>query len=986
MGRRETVRRWLFIRGYAVKSTRISNLKYAAAPLALGLALISTPSFAQDAAANEEAAEAIVVTGSRIARPDLDSAVPVAVIDSTQLNIDAQQNISDTLNELPQVGLGSTRTNTNFATSGTGVATVNLRALGNSRTLVLVNGRRFISGFGGDTAVDLNNIPTDFLQRVEVVTGGSSAVYGSDAVAGVVNFILKDDFEGIQARAQSTVTEQGDNPRYFASVTAGTTFGADDRGNVMLNFSYDKDGGLRSNKRSRSAQDCAGLVCGPASYSSYAAQGRFQLMGPGATGALGPQSVFNGGSLFTFDSGNNVVTGFPTGSGFNRNSERYISVPVERYLLSGVANYDLTDSIELYTEGTYAKVKSNSRLEAFALDAGDIYDLNLSDPGMSITNPFIPASVKAAIIAANTDANASNNVTAIQFRRRQNEVFDRSNQVERDTWRAVAGLRGDLSEKFKFDVSYVYGNLRDYNASEDIDNQRYRQALNAVQVGTGNVVGVNIVCADAAAVAAGCIPINLFGFGTADPRAAAYVKAVVPKSEEITNKQHVFSASISGSAFALPAGDVGIAVGVEYRKESVVDDLDILTNTGGNSGNVIPDLVGSQNVKEVYGEVNIPLIRDGFVNYFGLIGAARLSDYSTIGSVFSWNAGAELEVVDGLRFRGVYAVANRAPNNSELFSQPSETFASVIDPCDGATATNDTGGLGAACRAIPGVAAAIAANGTFEYTLADLQSINGFVGGNINLQEETAKTYTLGGVFTPSFLPGFSLSVDYYNIKIDGAVSTLGRSASIENCLDSGLAVFCDNVTRNAQTGFVTQVDGQLINVAQLQTSGIDVAINYSTPLGLTANDKISFAGNYTYLIDYKSQPDPASPVDDYAGTFGPAYSEHRLSARAIYAIDEVSVSWQTTFMSGGPYVLDFANANPAIEALNDVGGYMLHDAQVRWDSDSGFSFFAGVDNVFDKQPPYLPGATFGAPTGLETGAEFDVIGRRFTMGARVKF
>lgn len=972
-------------------STRLL-LRSSASAAALLLALGATPAFAQESTAgapattptSEEGRQPtdIVVTGSRIARPEVDSPVPIAVVDSQQLAIDAQQNISDTLNELPQVGLGSTRTNTNFLTSGTGIATVNLRALGSSRTLVLVNGRRFVGGFGGDTAVDLNNIPTDFLERVEVVTGGSSAVYGSDAVAGVVNFVLKDRFEGIQVRAQSTITEMGDNPRYLASITGGTTFGADQQGNVLLNFTYDTDEGLFSRKRGRSSQDCANLVCGPASYSSYAAQGRFQLINPdgGATNAFGGQS------LFTFAPDNSLVAGFPIGSGFNRNSARYISTPVERYLASGIANFDVTDNIEIYVEGTYAKVKSNSRLEAFPLDALDIYSGEPGDVGIPITNPFIPAAIQAAIAARNSDGIAANDVAGIQFRRRQNEVFDRSNTVDRDTIRAVAGVRGDLTSKFKYDVSYVYGHVNDFNASEDIDNQRYRQALNAVRVGPGNVVGTDIVCADPAARAAGCIPINLFGFNTADPRASAYVQAVVPKSEEITNKQHVVTASVSGSPFALWAGDVGIAVGFEYRKESVVDDLDILTNTGGNSGNQIPDLVGSQNVKEVFGEINLPLYRDGFINYFGLIGAARYSDYSTIGGVFSWNAGAELEVFDGLRFRGVYAVANRAPNNTELFSQPSETFAAVSDPCDGVTATSNPGGLGAACRAIPGVAAQIAANGVFEYSLADIQGINGFVGGNINLQEETAKTYTLGGVLSPRFLPGFSLSVDYYNIEIEDAVGTLGRSASVENCLQTGLPVFCNNVFRNATTGFVTRVDGQSINVARLQTSGIDVQARYNRQLGLLDGDNFSFLGNYTYLINYKSQPDPSSPVDDFAGTFGPAFSEHRFSARATYQVNEFSFSWQTTFLSGGPFILDFTNANPAVEALNQIDDYVLHDIQFRWDLDRKFSFFVGVDNLFDKQPPFLPGTPFGTPTGLETGAEFDVIGRRFTAGTRFRF
>lgn len=963
---------------------KTTQLWASAAPLAVGFALIATPALAQDVApqgSDEEARSTeIIVTGSRIARPDVEAAVPVAVVSAADLAQDGAQNISDTLNELPQVAIGSTRTNTNFQTSGTGIATVNLRGLGSSRTLVLVNGRRFVSGFAGDSAVDLNNIPTDFVERVEVVTGGSSAVYGSDAVAGVVNFILKDRFDGISVRAQAGISEEGDNPRYMTSVTGGTSFGADDRGNILLNFTYDRDEGLRSNKRARSSQDCSGLVCGPASYSSYAEQGRFQLVK--ANGAAAP--VFQGGSLFTFNRDNSVVAGFPTGYGFNRNNERYISVPLERYLASAVANYDLTDNVELFAEATYARVSSNSRLEPFALDWSDVYSQE-DDLGISITNPFIPASVAAAITAANADGDATNDVAAIQFRRRQNEVFDRSNQVKRDTWRTVIGARGNLTDNFRYEASYVYGYVNDYNASEDIDNQRYRQALNAVRVGTGNVVGVDIVCADAAARAAGCIPINLFGYGTADPRAAAYVKAVVPKSEEITNQQHVVSGSITGSLFNLGAGDVGIAIGGEYREEKTVDDLDILTNTGGNSGNVIPDLVGSWNVKEVYGELNVPLIRDGFVKYFGLIGAARYSDYSTIGNVFSWNAGAELEPFDGLRLRGVYAVANRAPNSSELFSQPSETFASVTDPCDGVTATT-ADKYAAACRAIPAVAAAITANGVFEYTLADIQSINGFVGGNRNLQEEKAKTFTIGAVITPVQIPNFALTVDYYNIKIDDAISTIGRTYSIQQCLVTGLPLYCDNVTRSTNTGFITQVDGQLINVASYKNSGIDVGLRYAMPLGIAAGDKLDLSLNYTYLIENSTQADPTAPVREFAGTFGQAFSDHRFTSRLSYTAGPVTFSWQTKYLSGGDYVLDFTSTNPDVLALNKISDYWLHDMQVRFNVNKSATFYVGVDNVFNKQPPYLPGTPFGTPTGLETGEAFDVFGRYFTAGATFRF
>ncbi|UYY57842.1 TonB-dependent receptor plug domain-containing protein [Sphingomonas sp. S2-65] len=911
--------------------------------LASTLLTIAAPAWAQtnpaaecvpDETTNCDQAEdngEVLVTGSRIARPEVDSPVPVTVIDRTQILQDGAANVSDFINELPQVGIGSTRTNTNFLTSGTGIATVNLRALGSSRTLTLVNGRRFIGGFAGDSSVDLNNIPIDMIERTEIITGGSSAVYGSDAIAGVLNFIL----------ARSSASE--------------------------------------------------GPPVRRAPQGTYAPQGQYQLVSD--TGVARP-ILAGGSSTFSFNPDNSLAIiprlGTP-GYGFNRNGSRYIATPLERYLVNGVFNYDVADGMKVYAEGTYARVGATSRIEAYPLDLlNDIYFRDVDPYGIPITNAFIPAPIAAAIAAANSDGDPNNDVASIGGRRRQNDVFNRSNQVQRDTWRAVLGVRGDLGSNINYDVSYVYGHVKDFNASEDIDNNRYRNALDALRVGPGNVVGVDIVCRDVAARADGCIPINLFGFNTADPRASAYVQAVVPKSETITNEQHVFTASVSSSSlFDLwGAGGVGAAVGVEYRYDSTFDDLDVLTNTGGNSGNQIPDLRGNQDVYEVFGELNVPLISNkGGFEYLGLTGAARYSDYSTIGSVFSWNAGAEWEPVQGVRFRGRYAVSNRAPNNSELFSAPSETFAAVTDPCDGITATS-TGETDAACRAIPGIANFFAANpgGTFQYTLADTQGVNGFTGGNQNLQEETARTITAGVVLTPRALRGFSFSVDYYDIKIDDAINSVGRSYTVEQCLLTNTPVYCDNVIR-FPTGILQTVNSQLINIAGYQSRGFDAQLRYATPLGLAGDDQLSLNINYTYVLDFKTQSDPSSEPVENAGTFGAAYSTHRASARATYGFAGAAISWQTTFLSGGPYLRDtFISNDPEVVALNDIKDYWLHNVQLSQNVGEDFTFYLNVDNVFDTKPQYLPGTPFGTPTGLETTDNFDVFGRRFTAGFRAKF
>ncbi|QPQ55234.1 TonB-dependent receptor [Allosphingosinicella flava] len=951
-------------------STVIAGCAFAAAPLAAQEA----PSATEEQAAQDEP-DAIVVTGSRIARPDLDSIVPVTVIGSQDIQADAATNIQDTLTELPQFGVGNTRTNTNFLTSGNGVATLNLRNLGGNRTLTLVNGRRFIAGLAGTSAVDVNNIPAEFIERVETVTGGASSVYGSDAIAGVVNFILRDKIEGISIRSQYNITDEGDNPRYYVGATGGTTF-MGDRGSVIAHLSYDKDTGLLSRKRDISDQDCgtplgnaAGIICGPASYSIYGPQGQFYYVN--TAGAVG--STPN----FSFDPNNNLITG--RGAGFNRNAERYIAVPVERLLGSAIVRYDLTDNLELFAEGTYAKTKSRSRLEPSAIAIGPIATQDIPQV-IAIDNPFIPAAIQAVIAARNSDANPANDITGIAAQRRFNEVFDRSNKNDRDVYRIATGLRGDFAGGWNYDLSYVFGQFKDYTESETAVKSRIANALDAIRLPSGE-----IVCRSVAARAEGCAPLNLFGAGTASEAASAYVQSDTPRSLDITNTQHVVSASISGSPVTLWAGDLGIALGVEYRKEKTFADNDVLTNAGLNIGNVTQDLKGQFDVIEGFGEVNLPLLKDQFVNYLGLTGAIRVSDYSTIGTVVSWNAGAEFEPFTGLRFRGVYANANRAPNISELFTPPNETFASITDPCNGVTASNNPGGYGAACRAIPAIAADIAANGTFSYTLSQQQSVNGFVGGNTDLNEETAKTLTLGAVVAPLQVPGLSLTVDYFKIKVEDAIATLGRQTSVQQCLLTGNPVFCDNVIRGTD-GRLRTVNGQLINVSTFKTSGIDANLRYDRRIG--ESDRISFTFNYSHLLYLKTQGNPSAPVIENAGTAG--VSKDRFTTRLSYTTGPFTASWQSTFLSKAVSSSTFTNSNPDIVAMNKIPSYLYHDVQLRYNIGDGneFSLYGGVNNVFDKKPPFLPNPPFTASiTGTETQADvYDPFGRRFYIGVRVGF
>jgi iron complex outermembrane recepter protein len=599
------------------------------ASFALSLALFSAPVHAQEAA-TEDKADEIVVTGSRIARPDLSESVPVAIVTSQAIADSGAGNVQDVLADLPAVGQNISRTSSNFATSGNGQATVNLRNLGSSRTLVLVNGRRFVAGIPGTSTVDLNTIPTDLIKQVEVVTGGASAVYGSEAIAGVVNFVLDDKFEGLKARLQGTISDKGDAGRQYASLTAGKSF-ADGAGHVLLYGQYENDAGLRSRNRSFSARDIPNR-------SSFAAQGLFSLDGSFAPGP----------DTFTFDGLGNVKNyeGANT-DGYNRNSDRYLGVPVERFLFSGSAHYDFSDSVTAYLEGQYAKTKSNSGLEPLAVSNDDLPDnAGGTYAGIPITNPFIPTAIRNAMVAAG--------VTELPFRRRSVDIFNRSNKNDRDTWRVVAGLRGDIGAKMKWDVYYTHGETKDKTSSGTILGPQYRNALNAVAGVGGPVCSIN-VDADLTNNDAACVPINIFGANTVSAAAAAYVTNNGQQSTyDARVKQDVLSASVTGELFDLPGGALAFAVGGEYRKEKSVEDYDTATNLGLTLGNQLSDTRGKYDVKEGFVELVAPILSDRpFFHYLGLEGAVRYADYSTVGGVFSWKAGGEWAPSPDIRFRGI---------------------------------------------------------------------------------------------------------------------------------------------------------------------------------------------------------------------------------------------------------------------------------------------------------------------------------------------
>lgn len=927
------------------------------------------------AAADEQIAE-VVVTGSRIARPELEATTPVQIISSEIIQEQGSPNIADILAELPAVGTpGLSRTNSNFLTSGNGISTVNLRNMEDQRTLVLVNGRRVVSGVGGTSTVDLNNIPTDLIKSVQVLTGGASAVYGSEAVAGVVNFVLKDDFEGVGLRAQHGVTSENDRKQNLVSLTLGQNIA--DQGNVTLNIQYDKDEGLRSRDRKISAEDVP-------SRSGFVPQGRFNL-------SNFEDALEVPGHNWTYDADNNLQDHFASSvDGFNRNAERYISVPLERILYTALAHYDISDRTRVFFEGGYSEVDSNSSLEALATDNSDarLPDGTVSS-GLSRLNPFIPPEILADMDRLGVDT--------LPMIKRMKGVFDRSNVNKRDFYRFVLGFDGEVFDEWKWEVYYNQSRTKESTASETALRDRYYYALDAI-AGPGGTP----ICRDATARADGCVPFNPFGFDSVSPEAAAYITRNGIKDTYVaTVEQKVAAVNFTGPVFSLPAGDLMIAFGAERRWEESSEVYSPETQAGNTMGNALTNTVGKYDVNEAYLETIVPLVHDQpFAHSLEMEAAVRFGDYSTVGNVVSWKGGMSWAPVRDVRFRAVYSKATRAPNIAELYQGANQTFPTGIkDPCDGVTATSTEPGHDW-CRTVPGIAQQIAANGSFNYDPnADTQSIEGFDRGNPAVLEEEAQTWTVGMVLTPSFAPNLSVSVDWFDIKVEDAINLVPRQFTIDDCAFSGgTSPLCALITREEvgtprprTPGTVFQVDSAPINAADLKTSGIDVAAAYG--FELADNQRLRFSIAYTYLDTLTLRPLAASPVEnnkgqlDGDGRLGAGF-EHRGNVGVTYGIGDLTAVWRANYL--GPIKDTLDENSPALDSdVNDIPSFIYHDLQVRYDfgSDRQYTVFLGGDNIFDKKPPVLGQTAASQVTGTETAADtYDPIGRFIYGGVELKF
>jgi iron complex outermembrane receptor protein len=947
--------------------------------------------YAPSSVAVDEEIEQIVVTGSRIARPGVEEASPIAVVGNEEIALQGTQNIENVLFTLPQVVATQSSASNN---PGGGVATVNLRGLGSQRTLVLVDGKRYIS-YDVNQVVDLNTVPTSLIERIDVVTGGRSAVYGSDAVAGVVNFVTKRNFEGAEFNGSYSTSKKGDADTYGFDMTVGGNFGEDDRGNAVLYGSYFNRSALLAGERdfTKVALSDAGDGTAFPGGSSGIPQLRLRVTGlNSALGFGGTDVLFNpDGTARQYDSQNDL---------YNFAPDNYLQVPQERYMVYGKAHFDVNDHFKPYVEGQFVNNRVDAQLAPTPV--GNTTP-GIADRGglqVHVYSPFIDATTRAALQGLDTDGDGY--VAGVNWGRRLTEVGPRVNLDDRSAYRLVAGAEGDVYGDWTYDASYMYARTRNSNGQQgNVAISRFlagtRTAfMNAegdVQAQPWNIAGLpnggagELVCADAAARGAGCVPINMYGQGNISGDAADYMR-IGTINGEIAETKLASIVFQNGNLWDLGAGPMGLAAGFEHRTESGENQTDEFLAGGDVAGfNPSDPTKGHYTVSEYFAEVNVPVLRDAFLAHsLEFNGAYRFSDYSNeVGGVETWAAGGQWAPVRGFTVRGQYQRAIRGPSVAELFLGQTVSFDGGIDPCRLATAATDAV-LRQRCIDSGVPAAAVGTpygSGSTSYPATQ--------GGNPDLHEETADTWTVGFVVQPAALPNFVATVDYFNIKIDDVISTVGAQNLITACFAEGVQSFCGQIHRDA-SGEFQSFDDFNVNAATLETVGVDVELGYNMDLGFGAfggeGSNLAFRLNGTWTDKWDYTPvNGLDIINHCAGGFG---------RNCGAPLPEWGHSFRTTW-STGPfdasmmwrYIGSATDDDPeTLYAREEFKAKSYFDFTFGWEFNEGLKLNLGIDNAFDEEPE------LGASTQQGGNVEqsntyptvYDVIGRYYWMTLNVKF
>lgn len=977
------------------------------AALAPALALLSPQmAHAQDADAAAEQAEdddpqnAIIVTGSRIARPELEMANPVTVVTSKDITESGTTNLTDYLKTIPalQGSLSSYNNSGSRAPIGfTGLNLLDLRNLGTQRTLVLVDGRRHVASVDGTQAVDINTIPTDLIEKVEVLTGGASAVYGADGVSGVVNFIQKTDFEGINARFQTGISGEGDASQRLFAITAGHNFSGG-RGNFAIAWEHGEEDRLSSHSRSYlNGENQIGFYLNSADTETGSENddgipdniplNDIRYFDTSRAGGIDVDldgiPDFVGGQGLRYDPGSFVPQYYQQGGSGTLVSDygNDLLPEIKRDIVSAVFHFDVSNAFTLYAEGKYAKTKSYS----VAQPTWDYYLFIPQD------NPFIPASVRPYI-----DSEAG----GVLVNRDNFDFGRRGEDITRETIRGVIGAKGEIAPNLRYDLSYVYGQTKvRSHYTRNMISDRYYAAIDAVSDGAGGAtcranldpawepdqpyVYVRDVISPTTFSPGDCLPLNLFGENNAINQAALdWIMADTVDRTKLT--QHVASGSITGDTrdwFELPGGPVGFAVGGEYRKEKSSFVADDLAAQGLTFTNSLGDTKGDFDVWELFAEVDVPILADmPFAYRLGVNGAFRYSDYSSIGSTDAWKVGGEWAPVRDITFRGTYSKAVRAPNIGELYAQLSQDYQFIDDPCGTDYLQNGTQYRVQNCQAL---LTSLGVGDPSDYNDTRPSNIPGFSGGNADLSEETAKTWTVGIVLQPSFIPRLVITADWYDIRIEDAINTVDPQDLADLCVDQSTLdnQYCQSITRqngdagNADAGNIVSFVRSPLNVANFKTAGLDFMVNYSLPTDSAGTFGMRLVGNYLHRL--KTVPIPgADPINDayVAANVAPKF---QITADLTWAKGPFSLDWQVNYMSKlYRYDRQEVDSNPDIAAPEYIKmkERFSHDLSLTYEVGERFTIYGGVNNLFNQKP------SIGSQN-----TPISAVGRYFFVGARVK-
>ncbi len=954
----------------------------------VALLAIAAPALAQQAETSE-----IVITGSRIPQANLVTTSPVTQVTAQDITSAGVTRVEDMINQLPQAFAAQNSTVSNGAS---GTATVNLRGLGSVRTLVLIDGRRMPYGSPSDTAADINQIPGGLVDRVEVLTGGASAVYGSDALAGVVNFIMKKDFEGIRADAQYGMFQHHNdysgpgnlrsviagraatNPSQFKLPADNVTDGISKEVTLMLGVSSpDKKGNLtgyvtyRNNKSVLQAnRDYSACTIGAATATAFTCGGSSTSF----PGRFTDFASYN----YTLDTSTGAFKPFVSSRDqYNYGPLNYYQRPDERYTLGAFGHYELNSHADIYTQLMFADYSTVAQI-APSGDFGNTTTINCD-------NPMLSAGQKTAI-GCSSALIASSGLVDMTILRRNVEGGGRQDDLRFQSYREVVGARGDIGQGWSYDVYGQFSRVqqsRTYN--NDFSVSRLTKALDVVDVG-----GVATCRSVVNGTDPACIPYNIFKANGVTQAALNYVQ--IPLVQTGFTTQQVVSGSVTGNlgeyGLKSPYADRGVAVvlGLETRRDvlSKTVDASFATGDGAGQGGPTKGLNGTTQVREFFSEISAPLVSDKpFAKLISLDAAYRKSSYSRNVETNTYKVGGDWAPIDDVRFRASYQQAIRAANVVELYSAQSEgLFDLAADPC-GASKTATL----AQCNAT-GVPTAFYGNGAALDSPAGQYNL--LSGGNPNLAPEESKTKTYGVVLAPQFLPNFNMSVDYFDIQIEKTISSFGSENTLNACYKLNLAFACKSIHRNAIGQLWTNrgyIDDLAANIGALKTTGYDVNANYKFDLDmvrLKGMGSVAFNLVGTYLNKLETQPNAITPkyncVGFYGSVCGTPNPKWRHRARASWQ-SPWNVNVAATWRYYGE-VMRYDNTADRVDAKFNAQSYLDLSGDVK--VGDTVKIRLGVNNVFDRDPPLMAGG--GGGNGNTYPQVYDGLGRYLFIGVTKDF